>query len=50
MSDEIEKCLRIAHNAPEAVGIDTRDLETAVRQLVSFAWEMTGGAKEREDE
>lgn len=36
--DAREEALRIAHLAPMAVGMDTRDLVTAVRKLVDFAW------------
>ena len=34
-----ESLLRLCHNAPRAVEMDTRDLETAIRRLVDFAWE-----------
>ncbi len=33
-----ESLLRLCHGAPKAVGMDTTDLETAIRKLVDFAW------------
>ena len=36
--DEAERLLRLCHNAPIAVGIDTRCLATAIHRLIDFAW------------
>lgn len=33
-----EDCLEMINNAPSACDIDTRDLRTAVRLLVDYAW------------
>ena len=35
-----ESLLHLCHTTPKAVKMDTRDLETAIRRLVDFAWEM----------
>lgn len=37
------RLLDACNTAPMAVGIPTRDLETAVRKLIDFAWEAVQG-------
>lgn len=39
MGEKREELLRMCHTAPKAVDMDTRDLESAIRRLVEFAWE-----------
>lgn len=36
---ERERLLGLCHTAPETVGVDTRDLETAIKTLVKWSWE-----------
>ena len=38
---DTERLLSLCHLAPNAVQMNTRDLEAAIRRLVDFAWEMT---------
>lgn len=44
--EKYDRLLELCHTAPKAVAIDTRDLETAIRRLVEFAWKAVRGTHE----